>query len=68
VKEDRSTETPIWQRVENFVIDYKVDNNALFTRGLGLEISKILKSYLKRGKQSWLIIGVEGVSGIKARI
>ena len=45
-----------------------VDDNPLFTRGLGLKIGKILKSYLKRGKESWLIIGVEGVSGIKARI
>ncbi len=68
MKEERSTETPIWQRVENFVIVFCVDDNALFTRGLGLEIGNILNSYLKRGKESWLIIGVEGVSGIKARI
>ncbi len=68
MREERSAETPIWQRVENFVIEFSVDDNALCTRVLGLEIGKILNSYLKRGKESWLIIGVEGVSGIKARI
>jgi hypothetical protein len=47
---------------------HPVHNNALCTRILGLEIGNILNSYLKRGKESWLIIGVEGVSGIKARI
>jgi hypothetical protein len=68
VREERSAETPILQRLEDFVIEFGVHNNALCTRVLGLEIGKILNSYLKGGKESWLIIGVEGVSGIKARI
>ncbi len=68
MREERSAETPKLQRFENFAIVVTVDENALFTRVLGLEIGKILNSYLKGGKESWLIIGVEGVSGIKARI